>query len=92
MQFNHVVAAILDLLNSNHYVPKVIIIHTGHSDFGVMPQHLVKFYTAQMANTVTELIRKAQPFRHTHISTFMSLMLPEQWYTGWTTQRVPRRA
>ena len=41
MQFNHVVTAVLDL-------------HTRHSDFGVMPQHLVKFYMAQMANTVTE--------------------------------------
>ena len=92
MQFNHVVATILDLLNSNCYIPKVVIIHTDHSDFGVMPQHLVKFYTAQMANMVTELIRKAQPFRHRYVRTFVSLMLPEQWYIGWSTQRVARWA
>ena len=64
MHFNHVVTVVLDLSNSNHYVPKVVVIHTGHSDFRVMPQHLVKFYTGQMANTVTELLCKAQPFRH----------------------------
>ena len=51
MQFNHVIALTLDLLNTNKYIPKVVIIHTGQSDFGVMPQHLVKFFTAQMANS-----------------------------------------
>ena len=92
MQFNHVVTAVLDLLNSNCYIPRAVIIHTGHSDFGVMPQHLVKFYTAQMANMVTELLCKAQPFRHCHIGTFNSLMLPEQYYIGWGTQKVVCRA
>ena len=69
MQFNHVVTAVLDLLNSNCYVSKVVIIHTGHSDFGVMPQHLVKFYTAQMANVVTELL-------HSHLDTTTLAPLP----------------
>ena len=92
MYFNHVVAAVLDLLNSNHYIPKAVIIHTSHSDFGVVPQHLVKFHMAQMAKTVTELIRKAQPFRHRLIGTFMLLMLPDQWYISWTTQRAAQRA
>ena len=72
MQFNHIVAVVLDLLNSNRYVPKVVVIHTRHIDFGVMPQHLVKFYMAQMANMGTELVHKAQPFRHHHIGTFTS--------------------
>ena len=92
MQFNHVVAAVLDLLNSNHYIPKVVVIHTGHSNFRVMPQHLVKFYTAQMTNMVTELLCQAQPFRHCHIGTFTSLMLPEQYYIGWSTQKVACKA
>ena len=92
MQFNHIVAVVLDLLYSNHYVPKAVIIHTRHCDFGVMPQHLVKFYMAQMVNTVTELICKAQPFRHCHIGTFTSLMLPDQYYIGWSTQKAAHRA
>ena len=92
MQFNHVVTVVLDLLNTHHYVPKAVIIHTGHSDFRVMPQHLVKFYTAQMANMVTELLCKAQPFRNRHFGTFTSLMLPEQYYIGWSTQKVVHRA
>ena len=92
MQFNHVVTAVLDLLNSNHYIPKVVVIHTGHNDFRVMPQHLVKFYTAQMANMVTKVLCKAQPFRHCHIDTFTSLMVPEQYYIQWSTQKVAHRA
>ena len=51
MQFNHAVSAVLDLINSNKYVPKVVVIHVGESDFRVMPQHLIKFFTAQMSNT-----------------------------------------
>ena len=83
---------VLNLLNSNYYVPKAVIIHSGHSDFGVMPQHLVKFYTAEMANMVTKLLCRAQPFRHHHIGRFTSLMLPEQYYIGWSTQKVVHRA
>ena len=45
-----------------------------------------------MVNTVKDLIRKAQPYRHHHIRTFMSLMLPDEWYTGWNTQKAARRA
>ena len=92
MQFNHVVAAVLDFLNSNKYIPKTVAIHTGHSDFGVMPQHFVKFYMAQMANTIRDLICQAQPYRHHHISIFVSLMLPETWYAGWNMQKVARKA
>ena len=92
MQFNHVVAVVLDLLNSNCYIPKAVVIHSGYSDFGVIPQHLVKFYTAQMANLVTELLHRAQPFRHHHIGTFTSIMLPDQYYIGWSTQKAMHRA
>ena len=45
MQFNHVVSVVLDLINSNRHVPRAIVIHAGESDFGVMPQHLIKFFT-----------------------------------------------
>ena len=92
MQFNHVVAAVVDLLNLNKYIPKVVLIHMGHSNFGVMPQHLIKFYMAQMANTVRDLICQAQPYRHCHIGIFVSLMLPETWYASWNMQKVARRA
>ena len=57
-----------------------------------MPQHFIKFYTAQMSNTIRELIKKAQPYHHSHLGVFISLMLPETWYTVWNTQRAVRWA
>ena len=92
MQFNHIVAAVLDLLNSNKYIPKAVMLHTGQSNFGIMPQHFVKFYTAQMSNTIRELIKQAQPYCHSHLGVFVSLMLPETWYAGWKMQRAVRWA
>ena len=85
MQFNHMVAAVLDPLNSNRHMPKAIVIHAGESDFGAMPQYLVKFFTAQMSNTIHDLIHHAQQYRHRHI------MLPQQWYIGWSTQKATKK-
>ena len=92
MQLNHVVSVVLDLINSNKYVPRTIVIHAGESDFRVMPQHLIKFFMAQMSNTVRDLIRKAQQYKHSHISMFVSMMLPQQWYYGWLSQKAARKA
>ena len=94
MQFNHVIALTLDLLNTNKYIPKVVIIHTGQSNFGVMPQHLVKFFTAQMANSQGLNLKSTtiQASSCRHVGVFISLMLPEQWYVEWNAQKAAQRA
>ena len=87
MLFKQAVYAVLDLVTINCYVPWVMVIHVGQSDFGDMAQHLDKFYTEQMTQTICQIIMKAQKFCHAFISVFVSFMLPQQWYVGWRSQK-----
>ena len=70
--------AFVDLLAANRYVPSIIVLHMGASDFGTLPSHLVAHTAFQMLNTIKHILKKAQPFTHMHLGIFTSHMLPKQ--------------
>ena len=79
--------ASVNLLAANKYVPSVVVLHVGVSDFGTLPNHLIGHTATQMLSMCKYLLQQAQPFPHAHIGVFTSEMLPMQWYMGWESQQ-----
>ena len=82
--------AMVDLIAVNKYVPSVVVIHVGASDFGTLPNHLVSHTALQMLNTIKNMLKKVQPFPYMHLGVFMSHMVPMQWYPGWDSLQQAR--
>ena len=87
MTIHQAIWAFVDLLAANRYIPSVMVLHVGASDFGTLPSHLVAHTAFQMLNTIKHILKKAQPFTHMHLGIFVSHMLPKQWYLSWELQQ-----
>ena len=93
MFFEHVPAAVLDLLNSLQYIPLFILIHAGASDFSKYNNLKQKINIKNMMHHVNRLVKAVD----THHSdgfkgVFYSLVVSVPWYPGWQQQKMARRA
>ena len=92
MLLEHVPATVLHLLSHHRYLPELIVINVGMSDF-------LRFSNSQQRNNIRYMVRacKALTQKVEHQSDhfkgiFLNLMISLPWYIGWESQRAARRA
>ena len=92
MLLEHTPAAVLDMTNYYKYLPELVMINIGASDF-------TRFYNSQQRANIKrmfssckaltkQVMRPMDNFR----GFFLNLMISLPWYMGWKSQRVARRA
>ena len=91
MLLEHMPATVLDMLNNLQYLPELIVINVGASDFTKYSNsqqwaNIRKMVVACKALT-KKVVRQTDNFR----GLFLNLMVSLPWYIGWKSQRAAHR-
>ena len=89
---DHVPWALVDMLNQFQYVPAVIIISVGGSEFGVTSGSKTRAKFQQMIFACRDLLRLAQPFQQNGVKLFFHLLHDQPDFLGWDSQAAARKA
>ena len=91
MMLEHTLAMVLDMVNRYKYLPELIVIHVGASDFSRVTNHQIQVNIQNMVLNCKKITTAACRSTDSFWGFMFSLMsLP--FYIKWDSQRVVRRA
>ena len=79
--------ALLDMLNYYKYCPKVVIFQVGASYFMTVSAYQLHQNIQLAMSFNKQLLQTVQPYNHSAIGNFYSMLLKEPWYMGWDSHR-----
>ena len=92
MLLEHMPTTVLDLLNSLKYLPELIVINVGMSDFTRFPNSQQRVNIKKMAHACKALTKKVEHQSDNFRGLFLNLMVSLPWYIGWKSQWAACRA
>ena len=92
MLLEHTLAAVLDMVNKYKYLPELIIIHVGASDFNRVTNHEIQINIQDMVlncKKITAVACRSTDSFHGFMSLLMlSLPFYINWHLQWAARRV----
>ena len=82
----------LHLINENKYLPEVIVISVGMSDFSRFTNSQQRANIRYMVRASKALTQKVERQSDNFKGIFINLLISLPWYVGWESQRAARRA
>ena len=92
MLMEHVLMALIHLLNEHRYILDVIVIHVGKSDFSQASNKQQRCNMVEMTAKVKKILKSVDTHSVECRAVFYSHMVSLPWYVGWTNQRATCRA
>ena len=92
MLLEHAPATVLHLLNKSRYLPELIVINVGMSDFSRFSNSQQRANIKYMVWACKALTQKVERQSDNFKGIFLNLMISLLWYIGWESQRVAHRA
>ena len=91
MLLEHMSTVVLHLLNSLKYLPELIVINVGTSDFTRFSNSQQTANIKYMVQACKALTQKVECQLNNFRDLFLNLMVSLPWYIGWRSQRVAHR-
>ena len=91
-KLEHVPWALLDMLNTFEYLPTLVIVSAGGSEFGAVSSSVLRGKVQRMVFSCRDLMRAAQPYAHNCSGVLYNALVDLPDYVGWESQRCARKA
>ena len=92
MLLEHTPVAVLDMINNFKYLPELIVVNVGASNFTRFSNSEQRANIQKMVASCKALTKKVVRSTDNFWRFFLNLMISLPWYVGWKSQRVARRA
>ena len=92
MLLEHTPATVLDMLNNYKYLPELVVINVGASNFTKCTNSQQRANIRKMVNSCKALTKKVVRLMDNFRGFFLNLMISPPWYVGWKSKQVARRA
>ena len=92
MSLEHMPAVVLDMINRYKYLPELIVVHVGASDFSRATNHQIRVNIQNMVLSCKKITAVACWSTDLIQGFMISLMLSLPFYINWHSQRAAQRA
>ena len=91
MLLEHTPTAVLNMINYYKYLPELVVINVGASDYTRFSNSQQRANIKRMVSSCKALTKQVVRPMDNFCGFFLNLMISLPWYVGWKSQRVARR-